>query len=80
MYPIWALLPVVILASGAKIIASQAVITGAFSLLRQGINLGFLPRMQILITSETNTAQIYVPSLNPVLYIRLIILDQRIKT
>ncbi|NKN38532.1 potassium transporter Kup [Agrobacterium sp. a22-2] len=67
MFPEWALLPVVILATAATIIASQAVITGAFSLVRQGIHLGFLPRMEILFTSETNTGQIYLPSVNTLL-------------
>ncbi len=67
MFPEWALLPIVILATCATIIASQAVITGAFSLVRQGIHLGFLPRMEILFTSETNTGQIYLPSVNTLL-------------
>jgi KUP system potassium uptake protein len=61
MFPSWALLPVVILATAATIIASQAVITGAFSLSRQAIHLGFLPRMEIFHTSETQTGQIYLP-------------------
>ncbi|MGF0537100.1 potassium transporter Kup [Agrobacterium sp. ES01] len=69
MFPDWALFPVVILATAATIIASQAVITGAFSLVRQAINLGFLPRMQILFTSETHTGQIYLPSVNLMLLI-----------
>ncbi|WP_234902452.1 potassium transporter Kup [Agrobacterium larrymoorei] len=67
MFPEWALLPAVILATAATIIASQAVITGAFSLVRQAIHLGYLPRMEILFTSETNTGQIYLPSVNTVL-------------
>ncbi|MDO9415665.1 potassium transporter Kup [Pararhizobium sp.] len=67
MFPDWALLPVVILATCATIIASQAVITGAFSLTRQAIHLGFLPRMEILHTSETQTGQIYLPSVNTLL-------------
>lgn len=67
MFPQWALLPAVILATAATIIASQAVITGAFSLVRQAIHLGYLPRMEILFTSETNTGQIYLPSVNTVL-------------
>ncbi|MBP2560172.1 KUP system potassium uptake protein [Neorhizobium galegae] len=69
MFPQWALLPVVILATAATIIASQAVITGAFSLVRQGIHLGYLPRMQILITSETNTGQIFLPGVNTLLLV-----------
>ncbi|MCL6706104.1 potassium transporter Kup [Pseudomonas sp. R2.Fl] len=67
MFPEWALLPVVILATAATIIASQAVITGAFSMVRQAIHLGFLPRMQIFFTSETHTGQIYLPAVNAIL-------------
>ena len=67
MFPRWALLPVVILATAATIIASQAVITGAFSLTRQAIHLGFLPRMEIFHTSETHTGQIYLPAVNALL-------------
>jgi KUP system potassium uptake protein len=74
MYPHWALLPVVILATAATIIASQAVITGAFSLTRQAIHLGFLPRMEILFTSETNTGQIFLPSVNTLLFFGVIFL------
>lgn len=67
MFPQWMLLPVVVLATAATIIASQAVITGAFSLVRQAIHLGYLPRMQILFTSETNTGQIFLPAVNTLL-------------
>ncbi|PYB77307.1 potassium transporter Kup [Rhizobium wuzhouense] len=74
MFPSWALLPIVILATCATIIASQAVITGAFSLVRQAIHLGFLPRMQILFTSETQTGQIYLPSVNTLLLFGVIAL------
>ena len=74
MFPQWALLPAVILATAATIIASQAVITGAFSLVRQAINLGYLPRMEILFTSETNTGQIYLPSVNTVLLLGVVAL------
>ena len=80
MYPHWALLPVVILATMATIIASQAVITGAFSLTRQAIHLGFLPRMEILITSETNTGQIFLPAVNAVLFFGVIFLVLSFKT
>ena len=69
MFPDWALLPVVILATCATIIASQAVITGAFSLARQAINLGLLPRLEVCFTSETNTGQIYLPTVNAILLI-----------
>ncbi|MDX0766751.1 potassium transporter Kup, partial [Sinorhizobium medicae] len=74
MYPNWALLPVVILATAATIIASQAVITGAFSLVRQAINLGFLPRFEICFTSETQTGQIYLPLVNNALLTGVIVL------
>jgi KUP system potassium uptake protein len=74
LYPEWALLPMVILATMATIIASQAVITGAFSLARQAVHLGFLPRLAIKFTSETNTGQIYVPAVNMILFIGVIVL------
>jgi KUP system potassium uptake protein len=67
MFPDWARLPVIILATVATVIASQAVITGAFSLARQAIHLGFLPRMEIYHTSESNTGQIYLPAVNTIL-------------
>ena len=62
--PEWALLPLVGLATIATIIASQAVISGAFSLTRQAIQLGFLPRMNIVHTSESEIGQIYIPFVN----------------
>ncbi len=74
MFPEWALLPVVILATAATIIASQAVITGAFSLTRQAIHLGFLPRMEIFHTSETKTGQIYLPAVNMLLLFGVMVL------
>lgn len=74
MFPKWALLPVVVLATAATIIASQAVITGAFSLTRQAIHLGFLPRMEIYHTSETQTGQIYLPAVNTVLLFGVMLL------
>jgi KUP system potassium uptake protein len=74
MFPKWALLPVVVLATAATIIASQAVITGAFSLTRQAIHLGFLPRMEIFHTSETQTGQIYLPGVNTVLLFGVMVL------
>ncbi|MEX2691559.1 potassium transporter Kup [Rhizobium mongolense] len=74
MFPKWALPFAVMLATAATIIASQAVITGAFSLVRQGINLGFLPRMEILFTSETNTGQIFLPTVNTVLFLGVMFL------
>jgi KUP system potassium uptake protein len=64
LYPAWALLPMVGMATLATIIASQAVITGAFSITQQAIQLGLLPRMEIRWTSETEKGQIYVPKIN----------------
>jgi KUP system potassium uptake protein len=62
--PSWALLPLVTLATAATIIASQALISGAFSLTMQAENLGFLPRLKIEHTSETAFGQIYIPIVN----------------
>ncbi|QGZ96877.1 potassium transporter Kup [Terricaulis silvestris] len=67
-------LPLVILATMATIIASQAVITGAFSLTQQAIQLGFLPRMEIRRTSETQAGQIYMPQINWLVLVGVIIL------
>ncbi|MBB3017181.1 KUP system potassium uptake protein [Microvirga lupini] len=62
--PPWLLLPLVILATLATIVASQAVITGAFSLTRQAVQLGLLPRLEVRFTSETHQGQIYLPRVN----------------
>jgi KUP system potassium uptake protein len=62
--PDWAGLPLVMLATSASVIASQAVISGAFSVTRQAIQLGYLPRMSIVHTSEREIGQIYIPVLN----------------
>jgi KUP system potassium uptake protein len=64
MVPHWALLPMVVLATFATIIASQAVITGAFSMTQQAIQIGLLPRMQIRNTSPNQKGQIYLPQVN----------------
>ena len=64
LYPDWALIPMVLLATCATVIASQAVITGAFSLTRQAIQLGLLPRFAIRHTSESMAGQIYLPRVN----------------
>jgi KUP system potassium uptake protein len=74
MVPQWALLPMVILATAATIIASQAVITGAYSLSRQAIQLGLLPRMEIRFTSEAHAGQVYMPQVNWLLLIGVLIL------
>jgi len=62
--PGWSLIPLVMLATLATIIASQAVISGAFSLTRQAIQLGYLPRLRVIHTSATEIGQIYVPQIN----------------
>jgi KUP system potassium uptake protein len=62
--PDWATLPLVALATAATVIASQAVITGAFSVTRQAIQLGYLPRMSVVHTSEREIGQIYMPAVN----------------
>lgn len=64
LVPAWALPGMVVLATLATVIASQAVITGAFSMTRQAIQLGFLPRFQIRHTSATETGQIFLPVVN----------------
>jgi KUP system potassium uptake protein len=70
--PGWAMLPLVILTTLATVIASQAVISGAFSLTRQAVQLGYLPRLDIEHTSEEHIGQIYIPGLNWVLMIACI--------
>jgi KUP system potassium uptake protein len=65
--PAWFLIPLVLLATAATIIASQAVISGVFSLTQQGEQLGFLPRIRIMQTSAASIGQIYVPSVNWIL-------------
>ena len=64
MAPEWALLPLVGLATAATVIASQAVISGAFSLTSQAVQLGYLPRLQVRHTSEKHIGQIYMPAIN----------------
>src|SRR5258708_37929694 len=67
-------LPLVLLATGATIIASQAVISGAFSVTQQAIQLGFVPRLRITHTSEAAAGQIYIPVINWALMIMVILL------
>jgi KUP system potassium uptake protein len=69
--PDWALYPLVSLATLATIIASQAVISGAFSYTRQAIQLGYLPRLEVRHTSETEIGQVYVPRINYLLLIAI---------
>ena len=73
MAPDWALLPLVGLATMATVIASQALISGAFSVTKQVIQLGFLPRLQVLHTSETDTGQIYMPFVNWGLFVAIVL-------
>lgn len=72
--PAWASLPLVILGAMATVIASQALISGAFSLTMQAVQLGFLPRMSILHTSEREHGQIYIPLINRMLMVGCIAL------
>ncbi len=74
MFPAWARLPMVGLATAATIIASQAVITGAYSLSSQAIQLGLLPRQEIRHTSEAQVGQIYMPRINAILLIGVLLL------
>jgi KUP system potassium uptake protein len=80
LYPAWALIPMVVLATMATIIASQAVITGAFSLTQQAIQLGLLPRMDIRRTSETEKGQIYIPRINWMLLVAVVFLVYAFKS
>jgi len=72
--PEWALIPMVLLATAATVIASQAVISGAFSVASQSVQMGFLPRMEIRQTSSKAHGQIYVPFTNWTLYLAVIYL------
>ncbi|MFA6062248.1 MAG: potassium transporter Kup [Gallionella sp.] len=72
--PEWALMPMVLLATAATVIASQAVISGAFSVASQSVQMGFLPRMEIRQTSDKAQGQIYVPFTNWSLYLAVIFL------
>ncbi|KAF0814577.1 Low affinity potassium transport system protein kup [Andreprevotia sp. IGB-42] len=74
MAPDWGLVPLVVLATVATVIASQAVISGAFSVTKQAIQLGFCPRMNIEHTSETEIGQIYLPQVNWALLVSVIVL------
>jgi len=71
--PDWALIPLLILATLATVIASQAVISGVFSLTRQAVRLGYLSPMRIIHTSEMESGQIYIPVVNWLLYISVVL-------
>ena len=74
MAPDWGLLPLVLLATAATVIASQAVISGAFSLTQQAVQLGLLPRLEIRHTSESQVGQVYMPRVNWALLAGVLIL------
>jgi KUP system potassium uptake protein len=74
MVPEILLLPLVVLATAATVIASQAVITGAYSLIRQAVQLGLLPRFEVRYTSEAHAGQIYLPRVNRLLLIGVMLL------
>jgi KUP system potassium uptake protein len=74
------LLPMILLATAATVIASQAVITGAYSLVAQGIQLGMLPRLAILHTSASHAGQIYIPRVTAVLLVGVLLLVAMFRT
>ena len=74
MAPESMLVPLIVLATAATVIASQAVITGAYSLVRQAVQLGLLPRFEVRFTSETHAGQIYLPRVNRLLLIGVVLL------
>jgi KUP system potassium uptake protein len=74
MLPSWGLMPMVVLATAATVIASQAVISGAYSLTRQAVQLNILPRFEIQHTSETQSGQIYLPRVNLLLAVGVMFL------
>ncbi len=78
--PHWAHYPVVILATMATVIASQAVISGVFSITRQAVQLGQVPRMEIRHTSATQLGQIYVPRINTMLAVGVVLIVLIFKT
>jgi KUP system potassium uptake protein len=80
LYPDWALIPMVVLATLATVIASQAVITGAFSLTRQAIQLGLFPRMMIRHTSESVSGQIYLSRVNWILLVGVLFVTAMFKS
>ena len=73
MAPDWALIPLVVLATLATVIASQALITGAFSVTKQAIQMGYLPRLRIEHTSVRDTGQIYMPFINWSLFVTIVL-------
>ena len=78
--PDWMLLPLIGLATAATVIASQAVITGAFSIISQAVQLGLLPRFEVRYTSATHAGQIYLPRVNMLLLIGVLLLVLMFRT
>ena len=74
LVPQWAQIPMIVLATAATVIASQAVITGAFSVASQAVQMGYLPRLRVRHTSEVSIGQIYVPWINGVLAVAVLTL------
>jgi KUP system potassium uptake protein len=72
LFPPWAIVPMIVLATVATIIASQAVISGTYSMTKQAMQLGFLPRMNVVHTSAEEIGQIYVPGINWILLIAVV--------
>ncbi|HZF54628.1 MAG TPA: KUP/HAK/KT family potassium transporter [Polyangiaceae bacterium] len=80
LVPSWALYPAVVIASGAAVVASQALISGAFSLTQQAVQLGFFPRVTIVHTSKETEGQIYIPEVNNAMLVACIWLVLMFKT
>jgi KUP system potassium uptake protein len=74
LVPAWGLIPMIVLATLATVIASQAVISGAFSLARQAIQLGYLPRLKLIHTSDETIGQVFLPAVNRLLLATVIVL------
>ena len=74
LVPAWGQIPMVVLSTAATVIASQAVITGAYSVASQAAQIGYLPRLRIAHTSESSIGQIYVPWINGILWVAVLIL------
>ncbi len=80
LFPSWAQIPMVILATIATVIASQAVISGAYSVSQQAVQLGFLPRLHLRHTSSKHHGQIYVPAVNAILFVAVVLIVLGFKT
>lgn len=78
-FPPWALYPMVVLATAATVIASQATISGAYSMTQQAIQLGYLPRMTVVHTSSKAVGQIYVPIVNWALLVAVVLAVVRVR-